>query len=333
MRSTILVVTTLLLPPAATAADWPELPRYQSMAVPADNPLTPEKVELGRRLFFDPRLSGDGSTACASCHPPGHGWSDGRRAPRGAYDYVSDRACPSLVHVGYQQAFYWEGGNPVLEKAVEGAWVYFLAPGRDGKAGTADVCARLNGIAEYRHRFAEAFGGEATPQRVSQALASFLRTLVASESAWVRFQNGEPEALSEEARAGYALFDGKAGCTECHNGILLTDLQYHNVGIGSQGAEPEAGRFHITENERDFGAFKTPSLLNVARSAPYFHDSSVASLEEAVDLMAGGGVANPHLDPRLKPRGLTDEEKALLLAFLRELNADVDQLPAGDRSD
>jgi cytochrome c peroxidase len=312
----------------AESPRWPALARYEAMAIPADNPMSQDKVDLGRQLFHDVRMSGDNSHACVSCHRPEHGLSDGVQRPAGAYGKTVGRACPSLWNVGYQQAFFWEGSGQSLEAAIKGVWQYNLAPGGEGRASVADVCQRLNAIAGYHRQFERAFGAEATPDTVAKALACFLRTLVADRSAWVRFQAGEEKALSAEARRGYAVFSGKGQCTNCHNGVLLTDLQFHNVGIGSQATRPDPGRFSISKNERDRGAFKTPTLLNAARSAPYFHDSSVATLEAAVDLMASGGIENPGLDrASLAPRGLTALEKAQLLAFLRELNVDADVAP------
>ena len=308
--------------PVVAPSDWPALARYEAMVVPLDNPMSHPKVELGKQLFFDPRVSGDASTACVTCHRPDHGLTDGRRSSVAAYGIPSGRACPTLWNVGYQQALLWEGAAPTIEKAILGIWRFMLAPGKEGQASPADVAARLNSVEGYREQFQRAFGEEATVENVPKALAAFLRTLVANRSAWIRFQEGERDALSPAARKGWAVFDGKAGCTQCHNGQLLTDLQYHNVGIGMGGEKPEVGRFSVTRNERDRGAFKTPTLLNVSRTAPYFHDSSVPSLEEAVDLMSGGGRPNPHLDAALQPVKLTRAERASLLAFLRELTVD-----------
>jgi cytochrome c peroxidase len=303
---------------------WPALPRYEPMAVPSDNPMSREKVELGRQLFFDPRLSGDRSTACVSCHKPEHGLSDGRRQPVGAYGVAQQRACPTLWNVGYQQALFWEGAAPKLETAILGVWRFILAPKGEGRPTPAEVAERLDAIPGYRAAFVRAFGSGASVENVSRALAAFLRTLVADRSAWVRYRDGDEGALSPRARRGLALFEGKARCAQCHAGLLLTDLQFHNVGIGQQGAKPEPGRFAITKVERDRGAFKTPTLLNVARSAPYFHDGSVPTLEEAVELMAAGGLPNPNRDANLERVQLSADEKRDLLGFLRELNVDFE---------
>jgi cytochrome c peroxidase len=325
---------------AAAAAHWihftnglpqspprPALARYEAMAIPADNPLTPQKVALGRQLFFDTRMSGDDSTACVSCHRPEHGLTDGRPRPVAAYGIVSDRACPTLWNVGYQQAFFWEGSAPSIEKAILGVWRYNLAPGKPGQASAEDVAARLAAVDGYRRQFMAVFGEGPTVSTVPKALAAFLRTLVADRSAWVRFQDGEREALSPQARTGWTLFDGKAACSRCHNGLLLTDLQYHNVGIGMSAEKPDLGRWHISKDDRHRGAFKTPTLLNVGRSAPYFHDGSVATLDEAVDVMLGGGIPNASLDDALEPVRLGRSERDDLLAFLRELSVEFDAMP------
>jgi cytochrome c peroxidase len=309
------------VPQATEPRAWPALARYEAMVVPPDNPLSAEKVALGRQLFFDERMSGDRSAACASCHQPERGLTDGRPRSIGAYGMVQDRSCPSLWNVGYQQAYFWEGSAPKLEAAILGVWRFVLAPGREGRASAEDVAKRLSAIPGYQSQFLAVFGGEATVENVPRALAAFLRTLVASDSAWVRFQDGDSEALSGRARRGWAVFDGKAKCTGCHNGLLLTDLQYHNVGIGAGGED--LGRFDMTKEARHRGAFKTPTLLNISRSAPYFHDGSVATLPEAVDRMAGGGVPNANLDDALKPVKLTPAERADLLAFLEELTVDT----------
>jgi cytochrome c peroxidase len=309
-------------PDAPPTTLFPALPRYEAMAIPADNPMTREKVALGRQLFFDKRMSGDLSTACVSCHVPEHGLTDGRPHPVGPYGIASGRACPTLWNVGYQQAFYWEGSASSVEQAVQGIWRFVLAPGGADQASVRDVVTRLNGVPGYRRQFVQVFGEDVTAQNVPKALAAFLRTLVAKDSAWMRFQGGDRTALSPAARRGFQVFDGKAGCSQCHNGVLLTDLQHHNVGIGSQGAKPELGRFVMTRQERDRGAFKTPTLLNVGRSAPYFHDGSIATLEEAVDLMAGGGIPNPFLDGALKRVVWTRHEREDLLRFLRELTVE-----------
>lgn len=255
---------------------FPRLARFEPMKIPAGNPLTAESVELGRKLFFDTRLSFDNATSCSGCHDPGHGYTIGASG---------GRACPSLINAGYAKGYFWEGVPIPLEKAAMGMWTYAMV----GKQNPEEIAKRVG----------------LTPDGVANALASYIRTLVPENANWVRFYGGETAALSENARRGYAVFDERAHCTNCHSGVLLTDRLRHDVGTGNP--------------------FKTPTLLNIARSAPYFHDNRVATLEEAVDHMLAGGFATKTPDPQLRApkKPLTPEERADLLAFLRELNADA----------
>ena len=294
---------------------------YEPMTIPADNPVTVGKVALGRQLFFDKRMSGNQTIACASCHIPRYGLTQGPKPAKGAYDDTGDTACPSLINVGHQQHFFWEGSADRLEDAVRGVWMFMLVQPKPGRPTPADIAARINSVPEYRTAFERELGAPASPALMAKALATFLRTLDSNGSPWMRFYRGhDSHAMSAAARRGYALFDGKAACSNCHSGVLLTDLQFHNVGV-----EPAAdARSGITKNERDRGAWKTPSLLNVARTAPYFHNHSVKTLEAAVDQMLGGGIDNPNIDrANLKPVQLSPAEKRDLLAFLRSLNTDT----------
>src|SRR6185436_305617 len=299
---------------AAPPDEWPALPRYEPMAVPADNPMTAAKVALGQQLFFDPRLSGEGRMACASCHRPESGFTEG--TPAGG------RVCPSLWNVAYQDKLFWDGTASTLERAAAGMWRFALAPGKSGKPSTTDVAVRLGAVEGYRSQFQSVFAEDPTTENIPKALAAFLRTLVTTRSRWLRFRDGDQKALPRDARRGWALFDGKARCTTCHNGVLLTDQQFHNVGIGMSAEKPDLGRGNIVREDRYRGAFKTPSLVDIPRTAPYFHDGSAATLEEAVDVMAGGGKPNPYLDPALTTAKLTARERADLLAFLRALTVE-----------
>jgi cytochrome c peroxidase len=329
MRSAKLPLLTLALllslGLAAIAGEVPGVDGYQPMVVPDDNPITPGKVSLGRQLFFDKRLSGDLSTSCASCHIPRYAWTQGPKPAGPAYGKLLRIACPSLVNSGHQTALFWEGAVPSLERAVRGMWMFAMLEKKEGLPTPEDIAERLNALPLYRQAFERELGGPATPDRIAQALATFLRTLNSNGSAWMRFYRGnDPGAMSAAARRGYVLFDGKARCSNCHSGVLLTDLQYHNVGVDSTGPKPNLGRYRVTKNDRDRSAFKTPSLLNIGRTAPYFHDHSVKTLEEAVDQMLGGGLDNPNLDrANLAPVTLTANERKDLLAFLRSLDTNT----------
>ncbi len=292
-------------PVAPKQVTFPSLARFEPMQIPADNPLTSQKVELGRKLFADPRLSADGSTACTGCHEPKYGYTIGAAKPIGPYGVEQNRACPSLINAGYAKGYYWENAPIPLEKAIDGILKYILVPQGEGRPTVEQVMTKLNDDASLRAAFVSAFGSEANAANVTKALASYIRTLVPANSAWIRFHDGDASAFSEKARLGYAIFDRKARCTNCHSGPLLTDRLNHDIGVQ--------------------GRMKTPTLLNIARSAPYFHDNRIATLEEAVDAMLGGGFPTENKDPQLKPAKLTPEERELLLAFLRELNADPAQ--------
>ena len=307
---------------------WPQFPSYEAMRTPADNPMTVAKVELGKQLYYDPRLSGDGERSCYGCHLQEHGLTDGKPLAVGAFDRTLTRSAPTMWNVGYYGELYWDGRSGALEKQVKGAWSggNMGASGKDGAPSMEEISARLNGIAEYREQFQQVFEAHASPDHVAYAVAAFMRTLVANESRWARFRGGDETAFNEQERKGWQVFNEKAKCTNCHDSILLTDMQYHNVGIGMDVQTPDVGRAKVSGQEKDTGAFKTPTLLDISKSAPYFHNGSVATLEEAVDLMLGGGLANPYLDEEnmaeTKNADLSDDEKQDLLAFLRALDVD-----------
>ncbi len=307
------------------AAQWPEIKSYEEMKLPADNPMGAAKVELGKQLYYDARLSGDGTRSCYSCHVKEKGLTDGKPTAVGAYEVKIPRSSPTMWNMGYHKEYYWDGRSAPLEAQVKAAWAggNMGAAGKDGKPSTAEVCARLDKVAGYQQQFQSVFGGGCTPDNAAKALAAFIRTIVSTSenSAWIRFREGNQRALSVAARRGWKVFSEKAKCTNCHDGVLLTDLQYHNVGIGMNDKDPDLGRFRHTKSDKDKGAFKTPTLLDISKSAPYFHNGSAATLEEAVDTMLGGGIPNPNLDTvNLKPAKLTPKERADLLAFLRSLN-------------
>ncbi len=310
----------------AAAPQWPEIKSYEEMKIPADNPMTAAKVELGKQLYYDKRLSGDGSRACYSCHLAEKGLTDGLPTALGAYNAKLPRSSPTLWNIGYHKEFYWDGRSSSLEAQAKAAWAggNMGVSGKDGRPSMDDICKKLDAMEGYRKQFQEVFGSGCTPDNVVKALSAFERTIVANKSAWVRFREGNQKALNPAARRGWKVFSEVAQCTNCHDGVLLTDFQYHNIGIGWDATKQEfsdGGRANATKNDRDKGAFKTPTLLDIGESAPYFHNGSVATLEEAVDLMLGGGIDNPNLDrTNLKPRQLTPKQKADLLAFLRALS-------------
>lgn len=294
-----------------------QLATYQPMVIPADNPLTPEKAALGRQLFFDERLSGDGTRSCYACHVCEKGLTDGLPKSIGAFNKQLPRSSPTLWNIGYHAEFYWDGRSPSLEKQAMAAWT-----GANMGAKADEIAAKLNKIEGYSSQFQKVFGSDATPDNIVKAIASFERTIITGDTPWDHWRatGGDESRMSVEERRGWNIFQA-IKCTNCHDGVLFSDLQYHNVGIGMDQKEPDVGRFKVTNNAAQTGAFKTPTLRDIARSAPYFHDGSVATLEQAVDLMLAGGKPNPYLDKvNLQKHELLPGQKADLLAFLRSLN-------------
>jgi len=294
-----------------------QLTTYEAMPIPADNAMTPEKVALGRQLFFDERLSGDGTRSCYSCHVCEKGLTDGLAKAVGAFGKQLPRSSPTLWNIGYHKEFYWDGRSPSLEKQALAAWT-----GANMGAKADEIAAKLNALQGYRAQFQKVFGSDATPDSIVKAIAAFERTIISGNTAWDRAKAGEQSAPNESATRGWNIFQA-IKCTNCHDGVLLTDQQYHNVGIGMDQKEPDVGRFKVTNKPEDTGAFKTPTLRDIAKSAPYFHDGSAPTLEDAVDIMLGGGKPNPYLDKKnLETHNILPEQRADLLNFLRSLNVD-----------
>lgn len=294
-----------------------QLTTYEPMTIPADNPLTPEKAALGRQLFFDERLSVDGTRSCYSCHVCEHGLTDGLPKAIGAGNKQLPRSSPTLWNIGYHKEFYWGGRSPSLEKQALAAWT-----GANMGAKADEIVAKLNGLQGYKAQFQKIFQSDATPDNVVKAIASYERTIISGNTAWDRWKAGDQSALSESAVRGWNIFQA-IKCNNCHDGALFTDLQYHNVGIGMDQKEPDVGRFKVTNKPEDTGAFETPTLRDIARTAPYFHDGSAKTLEEAVDTMLAGGKPNDHLDKKnLQPHKLDATMREDLLNFLKSLSVD-----------
>jgi cytochrome c peroxidase len=224
-----------------------------------------------------------------------------------------------MHNVGFLDRLYWDGRAVTLEKNVVAAWKAQLG----GKP--EEAAARLAAVDAYAKAFQAAFGAGPNETTVVHALSSFLRTLQSGDSAYDRWQGGQQDAISEQAQKGFALFTGKAACATCHTPPLFTDKLFHNTGVGMQAASPDVGAAAKAafDDEKKTGAFKTPTLRDVAKTSPYFHDGSVATLADAVRLMGKGGHANPHRDPLLTDRQLGDDEVAQLVAFLETLTGNV----------
>ncbi len=290
------------------------------MPIPEDNQLTREKVALGRRLFSDTILSRDGHLACISCHQPERAFTDGRPVAVGIFGRTGTRNVPTLINRGYGAKFFWDGRISSLEVQV-------LQPIRDRKEmdlPPGEAVERLRDHREYPALFQAAFGNEITTDDLGRTLASYVRTILSGDAPVDHYMNGEREALSEQALEGLHIFRGKGNCTACHVGPTFTDERLHNTGVAWQDGELlDQGRYMVTGKEEDRGAFKTPTLREIARTAPYMHDGSITTLEEVIEFYDRGGNPNPTLDRRVRPLNLTAAEKRALLAFLRALSGEI----------
>jgi cytochrome c peroxidase len=289
--------------------------------VPADNPLTKEKIELGRILFFDKRLSKNNTIACASCHLKEKGFTDGKPVSTGIHGLKGGRSAPVSFNRVYSTLNFWDGRAATLEAQSVGP---FTNPIEHGFSNYDEMNAKMMKIPGYRKLFKQVFGDEnITTERVGMAIASFQRTVLSGNSAVDKFDiGGDENALSDSAKRGLELFRGKARCTRCHSGFNFSDEKFHNLGIGWDTNTVDLGRYMLTNNAEDIGAFKTPTLREIARTAPYMHDGRFKTLEEVVNFYNQGGVKNPHLDNTIIPLELTDEEKQDLVAMLKSLNGE-----------
>jgi cytochrome c peroxidase len=293
-----------------------------------DDPKRAQKVALGHALFFDKRLSGANDRSCYSCHQNEQG--NGGKDPLaiGSGDKVLTRHSPVILNVGFfKNSFYWDGRAPTLEANVKGAW-----GGANMNAGADNLdkkAAEIAKIAGYKPLIAAAFDKpELTGEQAASAIAEYMRTLVCKDTAYDKFAAGDKAAMSEQQQRGYDVFMGKGACVTCHAPPFFSTSMgvdggiYFNAGIGTQVAEDKVdiGRMKVTNDPKDWAAFKPPSLRNVTKSAPYFHDGSVASLEDAVKLMASGGIKNKNLNPALADRQLAAAELADVMAFLGALD-------------
>ena len=323
------------------------------------NPLTRAKIELGRQLYFDPRLSVDATVSCASCHNPAEGYSARTKTGVGVGNQLGGRNSPASFNRILSGPQFWDGRADSLEAQAVGPMANPIEMGFTHEG----VVKRLNEMPVYQRQFEKIFG-ELTIDRVGQAIAAFERALVTGPSPYdfgeqLRAFAGldpddiaedeelaakyaaakaavEAHPMSEEATRGRDIFFSEKGnCTACHVGANLADEKYHNIGIGMDAAEPDLGRFVVTKDPKDTGAFKTPTVRNVALNAPYMHDGSVATLEEVVEWYDKGGHPNPHLSDKIRPLKLTAQEKADLVEFMKACTGptptvEVSRLPAGD---
>lgn len=286
--------------------------------IPAYNLQTPAKIELGKMLFFDPRLSRDRTISCSSCHNPALGFSNGQRVAAGIRGQMGARNVPSLYNAGYRTSLFWDGRAGSLEEQA-------LEPIRNPiemGADLGDVVRTLNAVPGYVEAFRAVFGAGATADGIAQALAAFERTIVSNHSAWDRFMAGDETALSPSARRGVRVFNEKAKCVTCHNGPNFTDNQFHALGLPKRPDLPDdPGRYAVTLNDDDLETFRTPSLRNVADTAPYMHNGMFQTLEETLEFYVKAEGRPAHRHPLITPLDLlTEQDKKDLLDFLRSLS-------------
>lgn len=288
---------------------------------PEDNAPTSARVELGKKLFFDTRLSGDGNMSCASCHSPLHGWSDGLPTGKGFKSMVLDRASPTVVNTAYNSLQMWDGRKKSLEDQAMGP----MEAAAEMNMNTKKLFEWLNSNEGYRGLFLQAYPGKPIDaDTLSKAIASFERTVVSKESPFDRWVAGKKDAMTPNQVKGFALFvdRSKANCAACHSGGNFTDNSFHNLGLASFGKEnPDVGRFAQRPVASMKGAFKTPTVRESTNTAPYFHDGSARTLEEVIDFYARGGDVKTNLSKSMKPFTLTAEEKTQLVEFLQALSS------------
>lgn len=286
---------------------------------PEDNPYTREKAELGKLLYFDRRLSADGSVSCAMCHHPKFAFTDGLPVSTGIKGQKGGRSAPTVINRAYSLAQFWDGRAATLEAQAVGPMANPIEMGNTHDA----LVTNLKKIPGYRDQFARVFGtGDFTIDHIAKAIATFERTVLSGNSPYDRYKAGNKKAMSVDQIQGMQLYFGKAKCDQCHEGINFTANAYHNLGVGTDKPNPDEGRYIVTKDPRDWGAFKTPTLREIANTGPYMHDGSLKTLDEVVEYYNKGGIPNKNLDERMKKLNLTDREKTDLVAFLKALSGE-----------
>jgi cytochrome c peroxidase len=315
--------------------------------VPADNKLTPERIELGEKLYFDTRLSRDGTVSCATCHDVTRGFTDQRPVSEGIGGQLGKRNAPTTLNVALLQTLFWDGRSPTLDHQAR---MPILNPVEMGMPDEAAALKAIRDIPEYQVSFKKAYGREMNYEDLGRAIGAFERTLVFVDSPFRKFLDGDSAAIPPKAQAGWELFNGKGRCATCHpmnpSNPLGTDNRFHNVGVSARHQDfeglarkalkalredaseqkldelavgtdlSELGRFMVTHQRADIGSFRTPLILNIGITGPYMHDGSMATLWDVIDHYNKGGEANPFLDGGIEPLALTEEEIDQLVAFL-----------------
>lgn len=277
---------------------------------PEDNPPTEEKIALGMQLYFDKRLSADDTISCASCHDPAKGFSNGEAVATGVGGLKGGRNSPTILNSAFQTFHFWDGRAKSLEEQALGP----IQNPIEMKMSLDEVVGKLNKIEGYKTQFQKIFGTDVTADGIAKAIAAYERTILSGNAPYDQYKAGKQDALSESALRGMKLFFGKARCSACHAGPNFTDNAFHNIGLPGE----DEGRVSISKLAGDKGAFKTPTLRDIARTGPYMHDGSMKTLEEVVEHYNKGGVPNDFLDEEIFPLKLSDQDKADLVTFMKE---------------
>jgi cytochrome c peroxidase len=285
---------------------------------PKENPYTVEKATLGKKLYFDTRLSAAKVLSCASCHNPGYGWGDGLPKGVGHLMKTLGRRSPTIINAAYGQIFMWDGRAGSLEEQALGpiqAAVEMALP-------LDELLARLKGIPEYAPLFEAAFPGTGiTGEAIAKSIATYERTVVSGPSPFDKWIEGDEAAISEDAKRGFVLFNTKGNCNACHSGWNFTDDSFHDIGLASD--DIGRGKF-LTDVPKAQQAFKTPGLREITRRAPYMHDGSIATLDAVVEHYSNGGTERASRSEQIKRLGLSAQEKAQLVAFMKTLTSEAD---------
>jgi cytochrome c peroxidase len=283
---------------------------------PADNLPNSARVELGQLLFFDPRLSRKANMSCASCHNPALGWSDGLPTATGFEMKTLARATPTILNTAFNPIQMWDGRKSTLEDQALGP----IAADGEMNMPLPEMVTRLKSIHGYAQKFEAAYPGQGISEvTVARAIASFERTVLSTESPFDRWRRGDESAVSDSAKRGFALFTGKANCAVCHSGYNFTDNGFHNIGLKGDGAAYDVGRYAQKPLKAMRGAFKTPTLRDIALTAPYMRNGAYATLMEVVEHYDRGGDDKENLSLNIAPLHLSGDEKADLVAFMESL--------------
>ena len=306
-------------PKAAADADAlkAQYRRPAATPFPKDNPYTPEKAALGKKLYFDTRLSASSAQSCASCHSPSYGWGDGLAVGVGHGMQKLGRHSPTVINAAWGDIFMWDGRLATLEEQALGP----IQSEGEMNMPLDRLMKRLNSIPEYKTIFAHVFADEGmTPQTLAKAIATYERTIISEGAPFDAWVEGDEKAISDEAKHGFALFNGKAHCASCHEGWNFTNDGFQDIGL--PGDDVGRGQF-VPGVIKMVHAFKTPGLREIARRAPYMHDGSLATLDDVVEHYNWGGAARPSRADLMTPLGLTDQEKTELVAFLKTLSSNL----------